>query len=157
MQCPWLKLVLIFVVTIQQTVAGVSCCCLVSNCVAPRAENVANTQGAKPFCNKCKSKAASTKSEQRQQGCRTRLGADTCNCKISALCIATDGKTIQFDSSKSKKYAPLGAMVSDIECHPDDLLVRISLMHSRLAGLFELAPAPKTTLARLSILNSWVI
>lgn len=48
-------------------------------------------------------------------------------------------------------------MVYDILCQPDDLLARISLIAFQLAGRFEPVPAPKTTLARLSILNSWVI
>jgi len=161
MQTAWLKLVLIFMVAIQQTVAGVSCCCWTSGCVAPSSENnarqAATTQTTKPFCNKCKSKTASTKSVQREQQRCSRLSADPCKCKASVPCIANGVKSTQLESSKSKKSAPPGTMVYDILCQPDDLLARISLIAFQLAGRFEPVPAPKTTLARLSILNSWVI
>ncbi|MFM7517480.1 MAG: hypothetical protein ACKO3V_11100 [Pirellula sp.] len=161
MQPVWLKFVLIFLVTLQQTVSGVSCCCLTSGCLVPSYENnatqTATTQTTKPFCNKCKSKTASAKSVQREQQSCTRLSADPCKCKASVQCIATEAKTGPVEPSKSRKFTSVDVIVIDIICQPDELLARISLTTYRLAGLFTPVPAPKTTLARLSVLNSWVI
>lgn len=161
MQPAWLKFVLILFVSLQQTVAGVSCCCWTLGRIAPSSESnarqAATTQTTRPFCNKCKSKATSAKSVQRELQRCSRLSADPCKCKGSVQCAATEAKEVRVEPSKSKKFTSLGVIVFDTVCQPDDLLARISLTTSRLAGLFAIAPAPKTTLARLSVLNSWVI
>ena len=157
MQSAWIKLVLIFLVTIQQTVAGVSCCCIASGAMAGGSEQAAITSSTKPACSKCKSKFASAKSTGKQSGSSPRLSTDTCNCKTSIDCVATQVSSVKFESSKTKKHAPVGADISDGSCQRDDLHARISLIASRLSRPLVIEPAPMTILSRLSLLSSWVI